>query len=87
MTKKTKKTKKIWIVMAVDYSDSSDGKAHIIATYFDYDMAKAYVKKDMDSYAEDCEDYPDFRIDYEKFSAWKDDTNGCEWSIESIGEK
>ena len=36
----TKQTKKLWIVMAVDYSDSSDGKAHIIATFSDLDVAK-----------------------------------------------
>ena len=80
----TKQTKKLWIVMAVDYSDSSDGKAHIIATFSDLDVAKKYVKKDMNSYAKDYKKYPNFEIDYAKMSVWADNTTRCEWSIESV---
>lgn len=81
---------KIWIVTAVDYGDTSDGKARVLVVCKTKDEAKAYVHDDIKTWADERADMP-IVVDFDKMSAkynWKtlDDNanNGCEWNIEEV---
>lgn len=78
---------KLWIVTAVDYGDSCDGKARTLGTFKTYDEAKAYVDEDIRHWGDDtirCGQ--NVECDFDKMSAWDndDDTIRCEWNIEEI---
>ena len=72
---------KAYIVTAVDYGDSADGKARTIGVFFDKKKAEEELAKDMDTYKE-------FRkterrdIIERHWAIWHDDHHGCEWNIE-----
>lgn len=72
---------KAYIVTAVDYGDSVDGKARTIGVFFDKKKAEEELAKDMDTYKE-------FRkaerrdIIERHWAIWHDDRHGCEWNVE-----
>ena len=76
---------KLWIVTAVDYGDSCDGKARVLGAFKNYDEAKNYVDEDIKEWIdmradEDCE------CDFNTMAVWSDcdDSIRCEWNIEEV---
>lgn len=75
---------KMFIVTAVDTSDTADGKARVLKAYATHDEAKECVKLDIKQYITNANGYP-LKVDWEKLSAWaEDNTFGCEWNIEEV---
>lgn len=79
---------KLWIVTVVDHGETCDGKARVLSVCSTKDEAKAYVKADIENWADERAGMP-IVVDFDKMSAkydWKtlDDTDGCEWNIEEI---
>ena len=74
---------KAYIVTAVDYGDSVDGKARTIGVFFDKKKAEEELAKDMGTNKE-------FRkterrdIIERHWAIWHDDHRGCEWNIEEV---
>lgn len=80
---------KLWIVTAVDYGDSCNGKARVIGAFKSFDEAKEYVKQDMQDYIDANGEEDDFDCNFDKMSISLadcdiDDIFGCEWNIEEI---
>lgn len=80
---------KLWIVTAVDYGDSCNGKARVIGAFKSFDEAKEYVKQDMQDYIDANGEEDDFDCDFDKMSIGLadcdiDDIFGCEWNIEEV---
>lgn len=75
---------KKWIVTAVDTSESADGKARVLSVCDTEEQAKAFVRNDMESYADDAAGM-DLVVDFAKMSAHtKDYSYGCEWNLEEV---
>lgn len=72
---------KFWIVTAVDYSENCDGKAHVLDVCKTCEEAEAYVRADIESYA-DSYTGEDVEVDFDKMCASVNVLNGCEWNIE-----
>lgn len=70
---------KVYIVTAVDYGDSVDGKARTIGVSFDRDEEQKVLDGDMDYYKCMHPTYKEGRL-----AVTDDDGNGCEWNIESM---
>ena len=76
------------IVTAVDTSDTSDGKARVLNVCNSREEAEAYVRADIEKWADDRAGMP-IVVDFDKMSAkynWEtfDDASGCEWNIEEV---
>lgn len=71
-----------FIVTAVDYGDSCDGKARIIFTTNNKDEAKKFVYEDMKLW---CKNYQglDYKCDFDDMST-SYNNNMCEWNIEEV---
>lgn len=74
---------KAYVVTAVDYGETVDGKARTIGVFFDREKAQAALDADMDGYIESskksgmiCEEY--------ELAVWHDDDHGCEWNVEDV---
>ena len=75
---------KLWIVTAVDTSDTADGKARVIAHCSTYDEAKNFVKNDMEDFIDDAAEMNPI-ADFDKMSvSTEDGMYGCEWNIEEV---
>lgn len=73
-----------YIVTAVDTSESTDGKARVLAVLKTEEEAKAFVKNDMESYVDDGAEM-NLIVEFGRMSAHtKDYSYGCEWNIECI---
>lgn len=71
-------------VIAVDISETSDHKGHILETYDKREDAVAFVKGDMERFVEDAQGMK-LEVDEAKMSvSTSDGQYGCEWSIEEI---
>ena len=78
---------KMFIVTAVDTSDTADGKARVLAHCSTYDEAKSFVKHDMEDLIDDNAEM-NLIADFDKMSArTEDDSYGCEWNIEEVDIK
>lgn len=78
-------TKKVFIVTAVDTSDSANGKACVLDICKTKEEAAAVVRADIKCWADERAGMP-IVVDFDKMSAkynWEtlDDTDGCEWNI------
>ena len=74
-------TKKLFIVTAVDTSDTADGKAVVIDVCNTREEAVNVIKNDMESYVDDAAEM-NLIIDFDKWSAHTEDYSyGCEWNI------
>ena len=74
---------KLFVVIAVDFSDTSDHKGYILATFKDYDAALGYVREDMEAFQMEADRI--LNVNYDKMCVWNDDyTYGCEWNIDEI---
>lgn len=74
-------TKPIFIVTAVDTSDTADGKAVVIDVCKSHEEALAVIKNDMEQYMDDAAGM-NLIVDFDRFSAHTEDYNyGCEWNI------
>jgi hypothetical protein len=74
----------IFIVTAVDTSDTADGKARVLATCASLDEAKNFVKNDMEDFIDDAAEMNPM-ADFDKMSVrTEDDMYGCEWNIEEV---
>ena len=74
---------KLYVVTAVDISETSDHKGHVIATFDNRDAAIGYIREDMEAFQMDSDDLVE--VDYDKMSAYNEDYSyGCEWSIEEV---
>lgn len=74
---------KLWIVTAVDYGDSCDGKARVLGVFKSYNEARIYVDGDIFDWVErNCEN--GVKCDFDKMAVWSDcdDSIRCEWNIE-----
>ena len=75
---------KMFIVTAVDTSDTADGNARVLAHCSTYDEAKSFVKNDMEDFINDADEMNPV-ADFEKMSVRTgDDMYGCEWNIEEV---
>jgi hypothetical protein len=75
---------KMFIVTAVDTSDTADGKARVLKACATLNEAKEFVKLDIKQYITNANGYP-LKVDWEKLSACaEDDTLSCEWNIEEV---
>ena len=75
---------KMFIVTAVDTSDTADGKARVLAHCSTHDEAKSFVKNDMEDFIDDAAEMNPI-ADFDKMSARTEDgTYGCEWNIEEV---
>ena len=72
---------KAYIVTAVDYGDSVDGKARTIGVFFDKKKAEEELAKDMDTYKGFFKTERRDIIE-RHWAIWHDDRHGCEWNIE-----
>ena len=74
-------TKKLFIVTAVDTSETADGKAIVIDVCSTREEALNVIKNDMESYVDDAAGM-ELIVDFDKWSAHnKDYTYGSEWNI------
>lgn len=80
---------KIWVVTAVDYGDSCDGKARVLSVCKTEEEARAYVRNDMEEYVDDATDdngncsYE--TVDFAGMCIYTyNRENGCEWNIEEV---
>lgn len=78
---RTKKMSKVYVVTAVDYGDSVDGKARTVGVFFNKDDAERELAKDMDTYKGYFESVGQ-KVTEEDCGIWHDDNHGCEWNIE-----
>ena len=75
---------KMFIVTAVDISETVDGKARVLAVCNTRDEAKNFVKHDMEDFINDAAEMNPV-ADFEKMSARTEDgMYGCEWNIEEV---
>lgn len=74
---------KAYIVTAVDYGDSVDGKARTIGVFFDRKTAEAAKVADIRGYRKGIAKEP---TAYNEGKGWcyHDDHTGCEWNIEEV---
>ena len=73
---------KVWIVTCVDYGETCDGKARVLQICKSKEEAKAYVKNDIENWADDRAG-ENIRVDFGKMSArYVECDDGCEWNIE-----
>lgn len=74
-------TKKLFIVTAVDTSETADGKAIVIDVCSTLEEALNVIKNDMESYVDDAAGM-ELIVDFDKWSAHnKDYSYGSEWNI------
>lgn len=74
-------SKKLFIVTAVDTSETADGKAIVIDVCSTREEALNVIKNDMESYVDDAARM-ELIVDFDKWSAHnKDYTYGSEWNI------
>lgn len=74
----------MWIITAVDTSDTADGKARVIGVYANKTTALSEVRKDMDYFIGDANGM-ELNINYDKMSISSVDGNyGCEWNVEEV---
>jgi hypothetical protein len=73
----------VFVVSCVDIGDSCDGKPRVLKILQTRDLAKEYVKKDMDNVKSSS--HYDI-INYDKMFLYENDSyqHGCEWNIEEI---
>ena len=83
---------KIWIVTAIDYGDSSDGKARVLAACKSEEEAKAYVHDNIKAWADERAG-KGVEVDFNKMNAHYDINSddydyscddSCEWNIEEV---
>lgn len=80
---------KVYVVTAVDYGDSCDGKARVLGTFKSETEAKNFVIEDIKTYIDDntadSGECP-FIADFDKMSVIGSISTdfGCEWNIESV---
>ena len=75
---------KMFIVTAVDTSDTADGKARVLATCTSMDEAKNFVKQDRENFINDAAEMnPNFNF-VGMYVRTANDTYGCEWNIEEV---
>lgn len=75
---------KMFIVTAVDTSDTADGKARVLAQCTTHDEAKNFVRHDMEDFIDDAAEMNPI-ADFNKMSVQTEDgAYGCEWNIEEV---
>lgn len=73
-----------WIVTAVDYGDTCDGKARILQVCNDEESARAFVRADMEFWADERAG-ENISVDFDGMSATYDYSDeGCEWNVEKV---
>jgi len=76
--------KEIWIVTAVDTSETADGKARVLQACRTEDEAKAYVANDMEAFVDDAAG-TETVMDPEKMSVRvRRPRRGREWNVERV---
>lgn len=78
---RTKEMSKAYIVTAVDYGDSVDGKARTIGVFFDRDEAQKALNADMDTYKGHFESLGQ-KVTEDDLAVWHGEHHGCEWNVE-----
>ena len=74
-------SKKLFIVTAVDTSETADGKAVVVDVCNTREEAVNVIKNDMESYVDDAAGM-ELVVDFDKWSAHTEDYSyGCEWNI------
>lgn len=72
---------KAYIVTAVDYGDSVDGKARAIGVFFDRDEAQKALEADMNTYKGYFTTLGQ-KVTEDDLAVWHNDNHGCEWNVE-----
>jgi len=76
---------KIYIVTAVDTSESANGKARVLGAFKNEYEAKAYVENDIADFVDAAAGMYDIICSFDKMNVWaKDHLYGCEWNIEAV---
>ena len=70
---------KAYILTAVDYGDTCDGKARTIGVFFDRDEAQKVLNADIEDYAAMHPTYTEGKL-----AVTDENGNGCEWNIEEV---
>ena len=74
-------SKKLFIVTAVDTSETANGKAIVVDVCNTRDEAVNVIRNDMESYVDDAAGM-ELVVDFDKWSAHtKNYSYGCEWNI------
>lgn len=74
-------SKKLFIVTAVDTSETADGKAVVVDVCSTREEALNVIKNDMESYVDDATGM-ELVVDFDKWSAHTEDYSyGSEWNI------
>ena len=74
-----------YIVTAVDYGETCDGKAEVLGVYGTYEDAHNFVRADIENWC-DFHAGENVECDFDKMSAWftHDTETRCEWNISNI---
>lgn len=70
---------KAYVVTAVDYGETVDGKARTLGVFFDREEAQKRLDEDMEYYKAMHPTYKEGEL-----AVTDDDGNGCEWNVEDI---
>ena len=70
---------KAYIVTAVDYGETCNGKARTIGVFFDKKEAERTLAADIDYYKAMHPTYKEGKL-----AVTDDDGNGCEWNLEDV---
>ncbi len=76
---------KMWTITFVDYDETCDGKARTPKICSTKEEAQAWVKNDIEAWAEKYAD-ENIEVNFDRMCAcFKDDpSQGCEWNIEEV---
>lgn len=77
---------KLWIVTAVDHGETCDGKARVLETCKSKEEAEAFVRADIEKWADDRAG-DNVEVDFDKMSGRYvdfDRDDYCEWNIEAV---
>lgn len=75
---------KRWIATCVDCGETCDGKARIIGVLKGFEEACAFVRNDIEYWA-DKHAGENVEVDFDKMSAsCLDSGDGCDWNIEEV---
>lgn len=73
---------KAFVITAVDYGDTVDGKARVVGVQFDRNKAQEILNRDMEEYKKSAG--PNYE-EGDDLSVWeKGGDNGCEWNVEEV---
>lgn len=75
---------KLYIVTAVDFSDTSDHKPRVVIATTNKELAESEIDLEMRCFLKNSED-KEISVDSSNLNAWNEDYSfGCEWNMEEV---